>query len=116
MDDIPPGALHPPAEIGFLRIDEEAFVHEARALDRLAAREHERTGRPVARRLALVPVEPQLAFSERYVSEQRALAPEGLGERAQRVRKAPDGREQLVVGGFLLHARESNRRPGVKRR
>ena len=86
------------AEIRFLRVDEEALVEEAGALERLAPNEHERAGRPVARHLCLVDVDIELSLAQPARPNGQALGAECLGERAERVRRAPDGREELPVG------------------
>src|SRR5688572_29442408 len=52
--NVPARLPDPIAEVSLLRVDEEPLIEKASAVERLAAREHERAEDPVARRLTLV--------------------------------------------------------------
>src|SRR6185437_9582654 len=102
--------LHPEAEIRLLAVDEEPLVHEARALERLPPRDHERSRGPVARRLFPIAGEVELPFPEPARTEREALARRGLSERTDGVRKPPDRRKDLAFGRQLHRAGEANLR------
>src|SRR5437773_11560372 len=64
MAHLPAGLLDAQAQIRLLAVDEESLVEVPSALERLAPREHERTGRPVAVDGLAVSVELKFALAK----------------------------------------------------
>src|SRR5207248_1014455 len=78
MTDLPAIAAHAQAQVRLFGVDEEAFVEEPRAQQRLAPGEHERTRRPVARDLAVVLLEVELALAGPLAAHRPLLRAERL--------------------------------------
>ena len=105
----PTRALDAETEVSLVAEEEETLVEEARAGERLAPRDHERPGRPVALKLVLVQAQIGLALAEPPRTHWEALGAERLPERPHCIREAPNRREEALVGGDLLYAREPDR-------
>ena len=113
--DLPARLLDAVAEVGLLGVDEEALVQDAGALQRLPPGQHERAGRPVARRPPARRPRGRARGHQAHEAAQQRSRPSASPRARSTFGKPADRRPQLAVAGELLHADQPDVGPIVHR-
>ena len=111
---LPARLLEPQAEIRLFAVQEETLVEQPDACQRVASKDEEGAGDPVAKLFRLVCGDVVFALAEPSRPDWPALSPQTLCEGSKRIREPADGRGDVSTGSHLTDSRGARRRSRVE--